>query len=493
MSKKFIVVWSWFLATLIAIVIVGVWMTVGGSRQLLLVGQTTDAHHQIEVACETCHKAPIFSGPAVAVKAMNKACRTCHEDELAKSDDSHPRKKFRNPRMAQFWDKLDARLCTTCHTEHRPEITRESAVTVATNFCIACHSEGDQDVRMIRTSHADLSFDTCASSGCHNYHDNRVLYSDFLVKHAQTDWLTQKPVHELTRQARLAYNSEEERLMHHDAQAPSAALSNPAILRDWADSAHAINAINCTSCHAPAIANGSDSAGVETVWEDKPNQKICADCHKFEQNTFRKGRHGMRRHPKIANPRDIDSKLNSYGLAHITPSFIKEWISDPAVPLYMTVAEARLPMRSEAADFSVGCGSCHDPHSVNVAYAAVDACLTCHDDTHSKAYRKSPHYTLWLAEVAGEAIPGTGVSCATCHMAKVERRGNFVTDHNQNDILRPNEKMIRPVCLDCHGLKFALDSLADDELIERNFRGKPDIHVESIEWALLREREGQDD
>ena len=40
------------------------------------------------------------------------------------------------------------------------------------DFCVACHSEGDQDVRWDRPSHADLAFDTCASAGCHNYHDN---------------------------------------------------------------------------------------------------------------------------------------------------------------------------------------------------------------------------------------------------------------------------------------------------------------------------------
>ena len=49
-------------------------------------------------------------------------------------------------------------------------------------------------------------------------------------------------------------------------------------------------------------------------------------------------------------------------------------------------------------------------------------------------------------------------------MFKVERRGTIFTSHNQNDGLRSNEKMIRPVCLDCHGLGFAIDALADDDL-----------------------------
>ena len=99
-------------------------MLVGGARDMLMVGATTDAHHQIEMACESCHTAPPFSGAAAAETALNEACRNCHEDELADADDSHSRRLFTNPRMAAYWETLDARLCTVCHTEHRPEITR---------------------------------------------------------------------------------------------------------------------------------------------------------------------------------------------------------------------------------------------------------------------------------------------------------------------------------------------------------------------------------
>ncbi|MEL6265848.1 MAG: NrfA- nitrite reduction protein, partial [Pseudomonadota bacterium] len=62
-------------------------------------------------------------------------------------------------------------------------------------------------------------------------------------------------------------------------------------------------------------------------------------------------------------------------------------------------------------------------------------------------------------------------------------------NHNQNDVLRPNEKMIRPVCMDCHGLGFAIDALADPDLVSSNFRGRPETRIESIEWATRRVRE----
>ena len=60
--------------------------------------------------------------------------------------------------------------------------------------------------------------------------------------------------------------------------------------------------------------------------------------------------------------------------------------------------------------------------------------------------------------------------------------------HNQNDNLRPNEKMLRSVCLDCHGLEFSIDALADVELVKRNFRGKPSTHIKSLDWAIAREK-----
>ncbi len=489
MSKKSWFWGIWLFLSLIAILTVVTWMTIGGNRQLLLVGQTTDAHHQIELACETCHAAPIFANANTAVKAMNKTCRNCHDDELEKADDSHPRKKFRSPRMAAYWEKLDARLCTSCHIEHRPEITRESAVTVAMNFCIACHSEGDQDVRVIRASHVEATFDTCASAGCHNYHDNRALYSDFLVKHAKGAWLTKNPVHKLSAELHGREISTEAKLTPNDVIAPQNSLTNRIPLNEWAVSGHADSGINCIHCHAPGVVETAGQIEIEKNWTEKPTTQVCTDCHKNEAKTFQYGRHGMRQHLKISNPRNIDQQLNKLGLENVIPQSLKTWLSDPNVPWHMTVAESRLPMHSQATERKLDCGTCHSPHRVDVEYAAVDACLSCHNDLHSQAYQASSHNKLWQAETAGEAPPGTGVSCATCHMSKVKRRGKITTSHNQNDTLRPNEKMIRPVCLDCHGLEFSLNSLADDDLVNRNFLGKPSHSVDSIKWALQSEDE----
>jgi hypothetical protein len=148
----------------------------------------------------------------------------------------------------------------------------------------------------------------------------------------------------------------------------------------------------------------------------------------------------------------------------------------------LRVGDARRPMHRESHDRRLGCTSCHGAHGFETRRAAVDACLECHDDRHSNSYRASPHAKLWLSDDSGRS----GASCATCHLPRVEADGVIRVDHGQNDNLRPNEKMIRTVCLPCHGLEFTLDALADRALIDANFTGKPRGHVRSLDMVRAR-------
>jgi len=489
MSQRPLIIALWASASLIFIAVAVIIMMVGGNRSMLLIGATTDAHHQIEMACESCHSAGAFASAKEAKKELNKSCAGCHAKQLQAADDSHSRKRFRNPRMAEYWEKIDARFCTSCHVEHRPEITRSNSVTVAMDFCIACHSEGDQDIRRSRPSHVQLSFDTCSSSGCHNFHDNRSLYADFLIKHADQPWLNDKPVHELAEIHRVAMAPHDDALSIDDAMAPASELSDTTVLDEWTRSGHASAGVNCTACHMPDGSEDSEFSKAQSQWITSPTLEVCADCHKFQTSTFALGRHGMRQHPKVSAPRNAaDSRVGA-----LLTQTIANWLSDSPLPRHMTVAEARIEMRADAFNKALDCGTCHQVHAVNTVTAAVDSCLMCHDDSHSKSYANSPHHSLWQAEISGTASAGTGVSCATCHMPKTKRRGRVLTSHDQNEILRPNEKMIRTVCLDCHGLQFTLNSLADDDLISKNFDRPPTVHVESIEWALRHAQSASND
>ena len=476
MSRTALLWILWGLLTLLSASAVLATLYIGGDRTVLLPGQTAGAHHQLEIACETCHTSKPFESQASVRKDINKTCVTCHKDELKEADDSHPKKKFTNPRMASYWEKIDGRFCTSCHVEHQPEVTLPMMVTLQGDYCVACHSDGDQDIRKDRESHADLTFDTCASSGCHNYHDNRALYEDFLVKHADAPWLNEVPVI-----AAAALPAVPRASNTQEIEAFLATLEEPGteVAHDWAASAHAAADVTCTSCHAPE----------EQAWTDHPDQEICSDCHKPATKTFALGRHGMRNHQEISKPRDAKKQLKSLGWKQAPDALVaamNSYLEDPAPPAMMSTSEARVELDPETHGQGMTCISCHAPHREEPKQTAVTACLTCHSDDHSRSFEDSPHAALWEAELAGTGLPGSGVTCATCHMPQAERKGLAVTNHNQNDNLRPNEKMIRSVCMECHGLGFAIDALADPALIANNFLGQPSRHIESIDWAIRR-------
>ena len=414
-------------------------------KQSLLIGSATHGHHQIEMACETCHTDP-FGGPEV----IQEACVSCHQAELELADDSHPRKKFTNPRNADLAERLDAKMCVTCHTEHQLEQTQEMGLTVAVDVCLHCHA----DVGENRASHADLKFDTCASAGCHNFHDNRALYEDFLVKHAGKNWVDLSATQRIANAARLA-----SRKPKSPQATPAKMASHPEISEHWAASAHANANVTCASCHL-------DEA---KIWQEKPAIEVCQSCHQDEYQGFTEGKHGMR----------LSANLSQ----SLTP---------------MTPALGRLTFHNEALDSQLDCNSCHSPHQLNLESAAVDSCLSCHSDEHSIAYQDSPHAHLWQQEQQGLGEAGSGVSCATCHMPREvhkqvvvdgERIKSIRVQHNQNVTLRPNEKMIRPVCMQCHSLEFSIDALADESLIKSNFNGQPSKHIPSMDWALKRVNE----
>ena len=250
----------------------------------------------------------------------------------------------------------------------------------------------------------------------------------------------------------------------------------------WQGSAHARAGVNCAGCHAPDKAKEKDVSVLAAAWIGKPGLAVCQSCHDKEARTFREGKHGMRFHPKLPEPRQAPDTVWGTVSARLFHDASYE---------RMQVYAARIPMKPQAAALETGnCNACHRSHTADTRRAAVEACASCHDDPHTRAYFDSPHYKLWREEMAGDAAPGTGVSCADCHMPKLEADGTtpYYTTHNQNAYLRPNEKMIRPVCMSCHGLRFAIDALADPKLVEANFNGRPSKHIESIDWATKRAR-----
>lgn len=419
----------------------------GPDRRVFLPGRTTSGHYQIELACTACHT------PGTGVK--EDACYNCHAAELKAVNDSHPKSKFSDPRNADLLKIIKADNCVTCHREHVPDQTRAMGVTVPDDYCFHCHQQTLADV----ASHKNFKFDSCATAGCHNFHDNTALYKDFLLKHASEPRTKDSAV--LPKRDLLMFLVESGVMKRTNAlaaeqmDAPGAVKSDSRIPHDWASTAHAKAGVNCTSCHLV-----EEKANNAKRWSNKLDYTACATCHKDEVAGFLGGKHGMR----------LAQKLSP-----------------------MTPGMARLPMKPEAAHRELSCASCHAPHEFDTRKAAVDSCLACHNDAHSLAYTSSKHFQLWQNELNGDSSAGTGVSCATCHLPReIETSGGeprVRVQHNQNLNLRPNEKMIRSVCLNCHGLAFSIDALADSELVRTNFTGQPARHIESIDMAQRRQME----
>jgi hypothetical protein len=341
--------------------------------------------------------------------------------------------------------KIDALRCVTCHGEHVPDVTHAMGVTVPADFCQACHA----DIAKERPSHAGFDPAGCATTACHRYHDNRSLYEDYVARHLdEPALLSPASVPERNLSAFFAATRPTPKaLVASDQNGPASAASRAKVVHDWAASSHARAGVNCRSCHAPN----------QAAWSDKPGPDGCKECHGREVQGFLHGRHGMR----------LDRDL-------------------PA----MKPELARLPMKSGAHTRELGCGSCHGGHSFETKKAAFEACVECHDDEHSRAYASSPHAKLWRDELAGRAPVGSGVSCATCHLPRsssnVAGHARVFVEHNQNDNLRPPDKMVRSVCQSCHGLGFTFDALSDPTLALKNFLTKPTRQTKTLD--LVRQR-----
>jgi len=436
---KQIILWSsWIVVTLI----LSVYLTnslLGQDKSVFLPSETTHGHYQIEMACDVCHTS--FDG------VKQEACLDCHAAELELANDSHGEGKFADPRNASMLELIDAQKCITCHVEHRPDMTDTMGVTVPQDYCIYCHEEIAQD----RPSHEGMPFKECRDA-CHNYHDNTALYEDFLLKNLHQPDTLDNPVtigRNFMDVYRINPKDPVKPLTLTDQDAPTGVDLEKG--KDWIDSSHANAGVNCMGCHRL-----EPSGTGNQVWTDKPDHRACEACHDLEVAGFLAGRHGMR----LA----ID----------LSP---------------MTTDIARQPMKSDAHK-DLNCMSCHKAHkfSTDSRYTAVESCLKCHADDHSRAYKASLHFRLWNEELKGQTK--AGVSCATCHLPRevIEKGGikRIVVQHNQNLNLRPNQKMIRSVCINCHGLGFSLDALVDAELVRHNFSEPPSIHIESLEMAEKR-------
>jgi|GEM_PF-1334990 len=222
------------------------------------------------------------------------------------------------------------------------------------------------------------------------------------------------------------------------------------INQQWQSSAHALGDVNCSSCHIEA----------ETKqFITQPRAESCRSCHEEQVETFLLGKHGIR---------------TLEGLSPLTPKM------------------ADLPMKESAKNKQMNCNTCHNVHTVNTYVAAVDSCLSCHNDTHSLNYKNSKHAQLFAQEGNLPRPSSESVTCSTCHLPRQPHNSTVLVNHNNTYTLLPRDRMVKEVCINCHGVEYAYESIFDDALVENNFAAAPTQEMETFEMvrALEKQRSG---
>ncbi|HBA34360.1 MAG TPA: NrfA- nitrite reduction protein, partial [Gammaproteobacteria bacterium] len=114
----------WIGLTLLALALLAFILFKAQDKTFFMPGPLTHGHHQIEMACDVCHTSPMGGS-----ELLQDACIDCHGDQRKKPMDSHPKRKFTDPRNANLIENINVLECITCHQEHRPGITQKGGYT----------------------------------------------------------------------------------------------------------------------------------------------------------------------------------------------------------------------------------------------------------------------------------------------------------------------------------------------------------------------------
>jgi len=164
-------------------------------------------------------------------------------------------------------------------------MTRPIGLTMPADYCFRCHAKIAEE----RPSHVGLTFQTCNASGCHNFHDNRALYKDFLVKHANGPDLSailEVPQRDFAVRYQHDHPQRPRQLTMAQHDGPTDRTYAAALMTEWVASTHARAGVNCRDCHV------NPAAGPQ--WVEHPTPAACGTCHQVERDGFLHGRHGMR-------------------------------------------------------------------------------------------------------------------------------------------------------------------------------------------------------
>ena len=266
------------------------------------------------------------------------------------------------------------------------------------------------------------------------------------------------------------------------------------IVRDWLDSKHVANAVDCYTCHGAANKTGrpdvKDHMGFKIVVLVTP--KDCQTCHAQQAAEFLASRHADAT-SFIGSLDNILGEIIGGGPAAnsgckqchgSTVAVLKDQPGALDPSTWPNTGIGRInPDGSKGS-----CTACHSRHSFSIAQArAPEVCGKCHigpDHPQEEVWQESKHggryyemiamgQTLNLDRPAGQWLPGrdysAGPTCASCHISAtpnqppthdVGARISWTlrpTISSKQDNWEKKRAGMQDVCTQCHGSTYTLD------------------------------------
>ena len=197
-------------------------------------------------------------------------------------------------------------------------------VTLPDDYCFHCH----QDIADDRPSHKGLAFTTCASAGCHKFHDNRALYADFLIKHAGEP--------DATRSAARDASSSSSRRKDGRSRSPkplsAARRRRTGRASDRCRDRRRLGGRRACARRASTAPAATPRKMSLRAGSPRPASSHARAATTNQATTFTEGRHGMRLREGLFATHD--GPLGLFKQTKLPP---------------MTPAQARLPMKADAA------------------------------------------------------------------------------------------------------------------------------------------------
>jgi len=185
------------------------------------------------------------------------------------------------------------------------------------------------------------------------------------------------------------------------------AVSTPAIVSDWRQSAHAGAAVSCVACHGDKHTRADDAAKAEL-----PGLDTCASCHAARVAQYKKGKHAL-----------AWSAMKAMPTLHWQPMVMVEGREGcgGCHRIGLKSADEVRQLRSKGEAGVSGCDSCHTRHTFSAKEAAQpQSCQTCHmgfDHAQWEMYSSSKHGVRHeLAQRNVLSAEAAAPTCQTCHM-----------------------------------------------------------------------------